>query len=64
MHVERTYGWQERCIYGCGLRHEGKDRLEDLGIDGESIKMGLKEMEWAACAVLMWFRIWTGGRIL
>jgi len=41
-----------------------RDRLEDLGIDGENIKMVLKEMVWGACAGLMWFRIGTGGRIL
>jgi hypothetical protein len=36
--------------------------LEDLGIDGENIKMDLKEMGWGVCAGLMWFRVVTGGR--
>jgi len=37
--------------------------LEDLGIDGENIKMERKEMGWGPCAGLMCFRIGTGGRI-
>jgi len=38
--------------------------LEDLGIDGENIKMDLKEMGWRACAGLMWLKTGAGGRIL
>jgi hypothetical protein len=41
------YGRQERCIQGFGGETEGKNHLEDIGIDGNIIlKWIFKKWDW------------------
>jgi hypothetical protein len=42
-------------------RPEGKNNLEDLGVDGKINQMHLQEVGWAAWTGLIWLRIGIGG---
>jgi len=42
-------------------RPEGKNHLEDLGVDRKISQMHLQEVGWAAWIGLIWLRIGTGG---
>ena len=37
-----------------------RDHLEDLGVDGDNIKMNLQEVRWKGMNGLLWLRIETG----
>jgi hypothetical protein len=49
--------------FWCG--NPGKrNHLEDVGIDGDNIKMHLQDWDGEACTAFLWLRIGTGGELL
>ena len=57
-----TRGRQKRCTQGLVGRPEGKNHLEDPGLDVKIIlKMGLQEVGQEAWTGLIWLRIGTDG---
>jgi hypothetical protein len=59
--------WQ---VWGRGEAHtefragnvKGKDRLEDLSVDGKiTLKLIFKKWKWRAVTGLIWLRVRTGG---
>ena len=60
-----THGGQERCIQGFGGRSEGKNHLEDPGVDDRILlKCIFKKWDGEVCTGLICLRIGTGnGRL-
>jgi hypothetical protein len=57
-----TYGGEERGIQGFGGKTEGRDHLEDWGLDRKMIlKWIFTELRWGAWTGLIWLVIVIGG---
>jgi hypothetical protein len=58
-------GEVERCMLGLVGRYEGKNHLNDFGVEGRTIlKWIFKKWDGEAWTGLIWLTIRTGGRLV